>query len=401
MLSLKQLFSSLWHKYIQHPQQQKKKFAKIKEAIQLVQSIPNISKEVNNKQLLIVRVDDIGDYLLFRNALQVIRNSDKFKDYKITLLGNEAWKDISNHYDQSFIDDFIWLNKHSFFNDKIYQQTFLTELKNKPFELAFFPSRTRYFLLEDIIAMAVNSEYKMACHRQYSQYESDIEKEAVASLYQQEILLANDNIHEFDFNMKITEYITNEISIFSSPFLDKNFLQKNKLGINNYVVIFPGASAGSKRWSPGKFAKIVLKIITDKKLKVVIAGSKNDQKFSKKIIQTLANKNNIIDYCGQTNLLELIAIINDAKLLISNDTSATHIGACLVKNTIVLANGNHYGRFLPYGLQEGNISTIYPQIFNNKLNNEGLDKLFNYKGNNDIQTIKVKTVLYELNKILV
>jgi ADP-heptose:LPS heptosyltransferase len=400
MLSLKQVFSSLWHKYIQHPQQQKKKLAKIKEALQLVQSIPAVNKDGGNKQLLIVRVDDIGDYLLFRNALQIIRNSNQFKDYKITLLGNEAWKDISIHFDQAYVDDFIWLNKHSFFNDKTYQNTFLTVLKNKPFEMAFFSSRTRYFLLEDIIAMAVNTPHKMACHRQYSPYETDLEKEAVKSLYQQEILLANANMHEFDFNMKITEFVTNELANFSAPILDTNTLPKNKLDFNNYVVIFPGASAGSKRWSPGKFAKIVSKITENKKLKVVIAGSKSDQKFSKKIIQSLTKKYDVIDYCGQTNLLELIRVINDAKLLISNDTSAAHMGACLGVNTIVLANGNHFGRFMPYSFQATKTSTIYPQIFNTKLLSEGFDKVFNFKGRNDIQTIKVKAVLHEMNKIL-
>lgn len=400
MLLLKQFFSGLWNKYVQHPQQQKKKLVKIKEAIQLVQSISAFSIDTNNKQLLIVRVDDIGDYLLFRNALEIIRNSYTFKDYKITLLGNEAWKGIASHFDLAFIDDFIWLNKHSFFNDKSYQNSFLTDLKNKSFEQAFFPSRTRHFLLEDLIAMAVNSKHKIACHSQYSHYETTFEKDAITSLYQQEILLENDLIHEFEFNMKIVEILTNEKVHFNEPFLDKNILPKNNLNFNNYMVVFPGASAGSKRWGPNKFAKIIENITIQKKLKVVIAGSKSDQKFSKKIWKHLPNNSDVIDYCGQTNLLELISLINEAKILISNDTSAAHMGACLGTHSIILANGNHYGRFLPYNFQSKIISTIYPPTFTNILEKEGFENTFDYKGKTNIQNIFTKTVIQELNKIL-
>jgi ADP-heptose:LPS heptosyltransferase len=401
MLSIKHFFSGLWHQYIQNPLQQKKKIAKIKDAIKLVQSIPAFKLDENNKQLLIIRLDDIGDYLLFRNSLQIIRNSDKYKDYKITLLGNDAWKQISTHFDNAFIDDFIWLNKQLFFNDKAYQQTFLTELKKKPFEMAFFPSRTRYFLLEDIVAMAINTNYKIASHRIYSSYETLIEKEAVNMLYQQEILLTQDNIHEFEFNMKLAELITNELANFNAPFLDKNLLPKNQLDINNYVVVFPGASAGSKRWSLAKFAKVIEQITHKNKQKVVIAGSKSDEKYSKKIINLLQKNNLVIDYCGKTNLLELITVINNANLLISNDTSAAHIGACVNNNTIVLANGNKYGRFLPYGNLVEKMITIYPKIFTNKLKTQGFEKIFNYKNRFDINTIKVKTVIKELNKALV
>ena len=41
-----------------------------------------------DKTLLIVKTDGIGDYVLFRNFLGIIRSSDKFKDFKITLLGD-------------------------------------------------------------------------------------------------------------------------------------------------------------------------------------------------------------------------------------------------------------------------------------------------------------------------
>ncbi len=51
-----------------------------------------------SNSLLIVRLDAIGDYILFRNFLKVIRNSEKFNNYTITLCGNTLWKDIFYEY---------------------------------------------------------------------------------------------------------------------------------------------------------------------------------------------------------------------------------------------------------------------------------------------------------------
>ena len=51
--------------------------------------------ETSSKELLIVNTDSIGDYILFRNFLKEIKNSEKYKDYKIVLLGCEKYKDFA------------------------------------------------------------------------------------------------------------------------------------------------------------------------------------------------------------------------------------------------------------------------------------------------------------------
>ena len=37
----------------------------------------------NTKTLLLLRLDSIGDYVLFRNFMSEIKRSDKYRDYKI------------------------------------------------------------------------------------------------------------------------------------------------------------------------------------------------------------------------------------------------------------------------------------------------------------------------------
>lgn len=57
------------------------------------------SKEIQPKSLLLIRLDAICDYVLFRNYIELLKTSEKYKDYSITLLGNIAWKNLCEELD--------------------------------------------------------------------------------------------------------------------------------------------------------------------------------------------------------------------------------------------------------------------------------------------------------------
>src|ERR1700749_49017 len=71
---------------------------------------------IDNKTLLIIKNDLIGDYILFRNFLPYIKQSTKYQDHKIILIGNIAWKNIAETLDAEYYDEMIWV---SF--DKLYK----------------------------------------------------------------------------------------------------------------------------------------------------------------------------------------------------------------------------------------------------------------------------------------
>src|SRR5690349_12660253 len=75
------------------------------------------SFQQKGKKLLIIRLDDIGDYILFRNSLSAYKSSERWKGYQITLLGNEAWKQLFESFDTSTTDNSIWINKRKYLDD--------------------------------------------------------------------------------------------------------------------------------------------------------------------------------------------------------------------------------------------------------------------------------------------
>ena len=82
----------------------------------IIDSIINLlyptKKARQNKSLVILRNDAIGDYLLFRDFLRVIRK--EYSNYHVTLIGNIVFQDIALCLDKTYIDKFIWIDNKKF-----------------------------------------------------------------------------------------------------------------------------------------------------------------------------------------------------------------------------------------------------------------------------------------------
>ena len=126
-------------------------------------ALSNVKYDIKSKTLLIVKLDAIGDYLLFRNFLEDIRKSKKFSEYHITFCGNNIWKELSESLDKSTVDEFIWVDKKKLTTDRSYRKSILQNIKAKGIEVAFQPTFSREILTGDSIIIASNAKQKVGC----------------------------------------------------------------------------------------------------------------------------------------------------------------------------------------------------------------------------------------------
>ncbi len=80
----------------------KKIIKKIKERIVKKHIFNRIKKD--DKILFVTRVDLIGDYVASKDFLRILRNSNRFKNYKIILCANKSVKDFILDFDKKYID---------------------------------------------------------------------------------------------------------------------------------------------------------------------------------------------------------------------------------------------------------------------------------------------------------
>jgi lipopolysaccharide heptosyltransferase I len=96
-----------------------------------------------------------------------------------------------------------------------------------------------------------------------------------------------------------------------------------------YAVLLPGANWDSKRWPAERFTALVQPIRDRFGLRSVVAGGPGDCELAAKI--THAH-----DLTGKTNIRQLVALLQRAKLVIAGDTGPMHIAAALGKPLVTM-----------------------------------------------------------------
>lgn len=110
-------------------------------------------------------------------------------------------------------------------------------------------------------------------------------------------------------------------------------LRSHQLSVESeYIVVAPGARSHSKRWHKEGFIKICDELL--KYHSIILIGDINDSQLTQEINKNLDNR--CIDLAGKTSLLEAIAILKNAKLVICNDSAILHIASYLNKPILAI-----------------------------------------------------------------
>lgn len=111
----------------------------------------------------------------------------------------------------------------------------------------------------------------------------------------------------------------------------------------SYVVIIPGSSWGGKTWPVEHFAEIGREV-SDRGWTVIVSGSPNERA----LCEELATACGGINQAGCTSLAMLAKLIQGARLVIGNDSAGMHIAVAARTDSVCVMWGGSFGRFIPY-----------------------------------------------------
>lgn len=114
----------------------------------------------------------------------------------------------------------------------------------------------------------------------------------------------------------------------------------------DYAVLLPGANWPNKRWPPAHFAELSDRLYADGLIPVV-AGSADDSVLAQTIVAAAAKP--VIDLTGQTSLLHLAWLLENARLAVGGDTGPMHLAAALNTPTVMVMGPTDPKRNGPYG----------------------------------------------------
>ncbi len=313
--------------------------------LSVVDTITKKNAVIKEKTLLVIRVDAIGDYILFRNFLKVLRESEQFTGYSITLLGNETWKELAESLDADYIDNFIWLNRNKFYRNYYYRIKKIREISAIGYDILLNPMYSKETFYSETLVKVITANKKIAGSGENNNL-SEKYKRYNNSYYSD--ILDNKKVVLFEFYRNqefFEELLAKKLNVKLS--INKNKLQFIKDLPKKYVVLFLGASHPYRQWSARNFALLGLYLKQNHGYEIIICGAKSDYAQAHEFHQYFNEK--YIDLVGKTSLLELLSIINQSQFIVSNETSAVHFAVALsIAPIFVIYNGNHFGRFTPY-----------------------------------------------------
>ncbi len=308
----------------------------------------------SQKKLLIIRIDEIGDYMLWRNFLNEITSSPTYRPYEIHFAGNKSWKSIFERFDADTIQKSFWIDKIKFKKDLKYRFRFLRMIYRQGYDTVINPTFSRDKRYDDSIVKVSAAKHRIgmvANTESVQPYELGYDRHLYTRLFHH----AEKPIFEFFRNKLFTSFVTGVASAVEDTRVPTSLLTPFKGLPEKYVVLFPGSRSASRIWPTNHFVATASYLFKTQGYTMVVCGSAADRNYTDAFCKEYTYP--VIDLTGKTSLVEMLSVLHHATLLLSVDTGSVHLAAAVGCPVIGVFNGSQYQRFAPYP------STLAPHFY--------------------------------------
>jgi ADP-heptose:LPS heptosyltransferase len=305
-----------------------------------------LPSSVQGARVLIVRIDAIGDFVVWLDAAKALVRHYHSQGYSVILLGNKVWSGWASEiglFDEVWEIDVIQLS-----NDPSYRWNWLRRIRQEGFKIALQPTYSRVFLTGDTLVRASGAVERIGLTggeikiKWWLQSWSNRWYTRLIPATPMPLMELKRNA-EFIRGLGLAEFQA------GLPFIPQASLaQVDWLPQQPYAVLVPAASWAGREWPIENFIRIGQRLMVNG-LKIVVVGESADRERIGALIDGLSG--DAVDLVGGTRLGELAEVLRSASVVLTNETSALHIGAAVGAPVVCILGGGHYGRFAPYELE--------------------------------------------------
>ena len=251
------------------------------------------------RNILFITLSNLGDVILTIPVLSVLRGN--FPDAAITVLvGPRAFPVLQG---STLADEIMVYDKKG---SLPYQWKLLRELRSRNFDLVVDLKNSAFPYL-------LNPRVRTSCFR------GSLKK--IASKREQHLAC----LRPVEKKLSIDYAKSTPFDFFSESDLSavKNKLKARGLENARLAVMAAGANTHLKRWTTEGFAAVADRLAREHKMKVILIGADHDRPVIDEIMQ-YANER-LADFCGETTMRQLSALLSLSGLLVANDSSAMQL----------------------------------------------------------------------------
>ncbi|MEK9722246.1 MAG: glycosyltransferase family 9 protein [Rhodospirillaceae bacterium] len=293
--------------------------------------------------LLVIRMDGIGDMVLFRNSLDAYADAFGVAPHDITILGCKSWEavtpEIFDGYRVIAIDEHRYARRlwyRMWVNKKVRWLNAATVVCDAYFRRAMMADSLAWVAnaVRTVVALPYINERTRA---EYTWYMSQGWEVVDTGQYP---------AHEVVRHAAFVAYLTGAAPEPRPPRLSWRDAPSPVPAGGPYAVLNPGSNEFGRRWPLASYVELA-GWLAGRGLRVVFAG-KADEKAAGETIAAACDGTRILDMTGKTDLPGLFDMMQGAALVVSNDTGPAHVAIGLGAPTVVVVGGGHFGCFVPY-----------------------------------------------------
>lgn len=290
------------------------------------------------RNILVMRLDNIGDVVMTSPALRAIK--ENLPACHLTLMASPSGAQAASllpWVDEVFSWQVLWQDLGSLDFDLQREWQLIQELRDRQFDAAIiFTSFSQSPHPPAFLCYLAGIPLRLGESKQYG------------GGLTTEVSAAPDEIHQVERNLRLIEAVGFQIrdrslSIQVDAKSEQTAIQlRTQHGIinNQYILLNPWTSCQSRNYDSLRFAIAAKQLAQTTKMPIVVTGVPQDCDRAQSLLTILAS--DAIDLIGKTTLSQLAALIANAQLVLTNNTSTMHIADATRTPSVVMFAGTEY-----------------------------------------------------------
>ena len=293
--------------------------------------------------LLVVRMDGIGDMMLFRRSLDDYADAFGVAAADITVLGCESWKPIAEQVFAGF--RVVTIDEHAYARRPLYRLRVGLMVRRLAPETVVCDSYLRRAMMADSLVYVAGAP-RSVVSMPYANEPTRAEFNFYLSQTDEIIDTGPYPTHEIIRHARFVSAVAGKTLPPKAPLVDWQGQGPDLAADGPYAVLNPGSNEHGRRWPFASYVEIAERLLA-KGWRVVFVGT-GDERWNEDLLTAVAKKAGVIDLTGRTSLPELMGLMRDASLVVSNDTGPAHLSIAVGAPSVVVVGGGHFTSFVPY-----------------------------------------------------
>lgn len=296
----------------------------------------------HRKGVVVVRMDGIGDMVLYRAALEHLPGVLGVERSDVTVLGCRSWAGLADRVFAGF--RVVAIDEHAFEKRWFYRLKIALWVRRQGFEIAVCDMFMRKVMTADSLVWASRASHRIVA-QPFITPRTQLEWEWYLALATQVIDTGrypdHDGLRHFRFLSTLGgRQIAPEIPSLSwvhgpSPVPPGA----------PYVVMNFGSNEPGRRWPLAHFIALAQRCRAHG-LRVVFVGG-GMEAFGSPQLDAIKDEN-VINAVGKWTLPQVVDAMVGATCVVTNDTGPGHLALGAGARTVLIAGGGHWGCFVPY-----------------------------------------------------